>query len=399
MIVSKGRTPYQTTRKALQMFPLPDLKGRKVLIKPNAARLASPGEGITTHPLVVAATIDHLKERGIRDLVIGESCIFGVKAQEAFRVTGMKEVSEREEVDLIDLDQSEPMEITIPGGKVVKKIKVPVILRDFDFIISIPVMKTHMHTQVTLSLKNMKGCLWRKEKARFHQLRCDRKLTKGFKELDIAISDMASVLFPHLAIIDGTVGMEGMGPAYGRSKKTGIIIVSNNALSADGIAARLMGIDPEEVPHLKLSAEKGLGEIVPEKIFIEPKDYLKWTTPFHPPPFRISIPFPDVIVHEEGSCSACLSTLLVFLQDYHPQLTDYRLQDGKIHIGIGKHLNDCPEGTILLGNCTSKMKKRGTFIQGCPPVSSETFRRLVGISHREDRKLSVTKRANPGDSP
>ena len=78
-----------------------------------------------------------------------------------------------------------------------------------------------MHTQVTLSLKNMKGVLWRREKARFHHLRCDEKIKKGYRELDIAISEMASVLFPQFAIIDGTVGMEGMGPAYGTTKRHG----------------------------------------------------------------------------------------------------------------------------------------------------------------------------------
>ena len=64
IIVLKGKDPYQTTKKALQKIPLPNLRGKKILIKPNAARLASPGEGVTTHPEVVAATIDHLKSRG-----------------------------------------------------------------------------------------------------------------------------------------------------------------------------------------------------------------------------------------------------------------------------------------------------------------------------------------------
>jgi uncharacterized protein (DUF362 family) len=377
VIVSKGKNPYRTTKRGLQKFPLSHLDGRNVLIKPNAARLAFPGDGVTTHPQVVAATIDHLKERGVRRIAIGESCIFGVNASEAFQVTGMKEISEEKKVELIDLDQMNPMEIAIPEGKVIKKIKVPALLKEFDFIISIPVMKTHMHTQVTLSIKNMKGLLWRKEKARFHQLRCDKKITKGQKELDLAISEMASVLLPHLAIIDGTIGMEGMGPAYGRKKKTGMIIIGNNALSTDAVAARLMGLDPRAIPHLRLAEEKGLGEIDLRRVSVEPKGYLKWMAPFEPPPSKFSIPFPGVVVHDEGSCSACLSTLLVFLQDYHLSLTDYRLQDGNIHVGIGKHLTACPKGTILVGNCTSKMKDRGIFIQGCPPVSSQILGTLV----------------------
>jgi uncharacterized protein (DUF362 family) len=376
VIVLKGKNPYVTAKRGLEKFSLPDLKGRRVLIKPNAARLAFPGDGVTTHPQVVSATIDHLKERGVRCIAIGESCIFGVNAKEAFQATGMKGVSEEKEVELLDLDQGNPMEIVISRGKVVKKIKVPATLKEFDFIISIPVMKTHMHTQVTLSIKNMKGLLWRKEKARFHQLRFGQKITLGHKELDIAISEMASVLSPHLAIIDGTVGMEGMGPAYGQVKKMGMILVGNNALSTDAVAARLMGFSPDAIPHLRLAAERELGEIDLQKISVEPKDYSKWVMPFDPPPSKLSVPFPDIVVHDEGSCSACLSTLLVFLQEYHSRLTDYRLKDENIHIGIGKHLNAFPKGTILIGNCTSKMKSRGKFILGCPPVSSQIADRL-----------------------
>jgi len=383
VVVLKGKNPYQTTRRALRNFPLPNLKGKRILIKPNAGRLASPGEGVTTHPGVVAATIDHLKEKGVSDIVIGESCIFGVDTQEAFRVTGLKEISEKRGVKLIDFDKGDPVEIAILGGKLLKKIKIPALLNYFNFIISIPVMKTHMHTRVTLSIKNMKGLLWRREKVRLHQLQYDKKITQGDKELDIAISEMSSVLFPHLAIIDGTVGMEGMGPAYGRPKKMGLIVVGNNAISADAVAARLMGLSPEAVPHLRLAARKGLGEIQLQKISIEPEDYSKWETPFEPPPSKLSIPFPDIIVYDEGSCSACLSTLLVFLQSYHSQLADYRLQDKNIHIGIGKHLKACPKGTILIGNCTSKLRSKGIFVQGCPPVASQI---LNDLSKKNFRK-------------
>jgi hypothetical protein len=181
---------------------------------------------------------------------------------------------------------------------------------------------------------------------------------------------------PDLTIIDGTVGMEGMGPAYGKSKEMGIILVSDHALSADAVAARLMGFNPESIPHLKLCSEMGMGEIQLQKISIKPKNYLKWEIPFEPPPSTLSISFPDVVVYDEGSCSGCLSTLLVFLREYHSQLDGYHLEDKNIHIGIGKHLKTCPDGTLLIGNCTMKMKRRGIFVRGCPPVSSQIMRTL-----------------------
>lgn len=345
-------------------------------MKPNAARLAIPGDGVTTHPEVVEAAIDHLKEKGAGAIAIGESCIFGVDPESAFRATGMREVSEKKRVELIDFDRLAPMEIKIPGGKALKSIRVPAILKKFDFIISIPVMKTHMHTRVTLSIKNMKGLLWRREKARLHQLRSDGKFAQGDKTLDIAISDMASVLFPHLGIIDGTTGLEGMGPAYGRKKEAGLIVIGNNAVSADAVAARLMGFHPEEVPHLRLLAERGLGEIQYSNLSIRPKDFFKWETHFEPPPSRLSFSFPDIVVHDEGSCSACLSTLFILLHHHKDLLASHRLRDDKIHIGIGKHLENIPRGTLLIGNCAKKMKKIGLFVQGCPPVASEILRSL-----------------------
>jgi uncharacterized protein (DUF362 family) len=376
VVISKGRDPYTTARTALRRFPLPDLNKRRILIKPNAARLASPGEGVTTNPLVISATIDHLREYGAKEITIGEGFIFGVEARAAFDKTGMKEVSQSKGVKLINLDQFDPEERIIPGGKFLKKIRVSSAMNDFDWVVSIPVMKTHMHTRVSLSIKNMKGLLWRREKARLHQLRSNQKSSQTYKTLDLAISEMAILLRPDLAIIDGTVGMEGMGPAYGKPKKMGVVLVSDHALSADAVAARMMGLNPDSIPHLKLCSERGMGEIQLQKITIKPKDYLKWEVPFEPSPSTLSISYPDVVLYDEGSCSGCLSTLLVFLREYHSQLNDYHLKDKNIHIGIGKHLKICPEGTILVGNCTAKMKRRGIYVQGCPPVSSQIMEAL-----------------------
>lgn len=389
VIVSKGKDPYDTAKRALKRFPLPDLKKRRILIKPNAGRPAWPGQGVTTHPRVVEAAIDHLREEGAGEIGIGEGFIFGVEGRAAFLSTGLKEISGRKKVGLYDLDRFDPAEKAIPNGKLLRKIKVSSALKDFDFILSIPVMKTHMHTRVSLSIKNMKGLLWRGEKARLHQLLPDREAAQGHKSLDVAISEMATILMPDLAIIDGTVGMEGMGPAYGKPREMGVVLVGNNAVAADAVASRLMGFAPGKIPHLLLSARRGLGEIDLRKIRVEPKDYLKWENPFEPPPSKFSLSFPDVMVYDEGSCSACLSTLLVLLKDRPAGLTDFRLGDKKIHIAIGKGLKNCPEGTILIGNCTSRMKERGIFVRGCPPVPSQITGALA-------QKRGMNGRNGPG---
>ena len=376
--VAKGEDPYRTAFDLLAALPVANFAGKRVLIKPNAARMAAPGEGVTTNPGIVSAIVDALKLKGAREIIIGESCILGVAASAAFRKTGLEAAAREKCVPLLDLDGLDPVEVRIPRGRLLQTIKVSSIVQRVDLIVSVPVMKTHMHTRVTLGIKNMKGLLWKREKARFHHLAASPEVARGEKELDWAIAEMATVLAPQLVVVDGTVGMEGMGPGYGKAKKMGVVVAGANALATDAVASRLMGFDPEAIPHLRLCHELGLGPIHLDQLSVAPSDFIKWEDPFEPPPARISLSYPDVAVYDRGSCSACLSTLMIFLQEQQGHLDDYRLSDHKFHVGIGKYLEGVPEGTVLLGNCTQKLRERGVFIQGCPPISSQILETLQG---------------------
>ena len=126
-----------------------------------------------------------------------------------------------------------------------------------------PVAKTHMHTGVTLGIKNMKGCLYRHEKVKYHQL---EYLDKTYleKTLDSAISDLASILLPDLTVIDGYIGMEGLGPSGGEPVKSDFAIASWNPMGADVFGCLLMGLNPSEIPHLRLISERQPYSIIPK---------------------------------------------------------------------------------------------------------------------------------------
>jgi uncharacterized protein (DUF362 family) len=68
-----------------------------------------------------------------------------------------------------------------------------------------------MHTGVSLAVKNMKGALWRRSKVELHMLPAVPGVAE--RSLDVAIADMSAALRPHLSLIDGTVGLEGLAPA------------------------------------------------------------------------------------------------------------------------------------------------------------------------------------------
>jgi len=238
-----------------------------------------------------------------------------------------------------------------------------------------------MHTGVTLAIKNMKGCLWRRSKVDLHML----PPTPGHeneKSLNVAIADMASVLRPHLAIIDGTVGLEGLGPSAGEAKPVGAVVVSADPFAADAVACRIMGMTAQEVPHLRLSAERDYGVIDLEQIQVSPENWEDTITPFARVPENLSIQFPDTKILDNQSCSACQSTLLLFLKRYGEEIFQYFPCKLPLNIAIGKGHENLPDNTLLIGNCTRAHKENGIYISGCPPVASSIISEIKQ-SHRE----------------
>ncbi|MHB8903306.1 MAG: DUF362 domain-containing protein, partial [Thermoguttaceae bacterium] len=265
--VAHGGGPYENTRRVLAALDLAPVRGKRVLLKPNAGRVASSSSGIVTHRDVVAAAIDAMVEAGA-DVAVGESPIAGVKAFEAFEAAGIAEVAEARGCPLLDLDRRRFVEVELPEGRAIRSLRVCEDLYDFDVVVSIPVMKMHMHTGATLAVKNMKGCLWRRSKVELHMLPPMEGIDA--RPIDVAIADMSGVLRPHLAILDGTVGMEGLGPSAGVPRKLGVVIAGIDAFAADAVACRLMGTRAESIAHLRIGADRGYGTIDLERIVVSP---------------------------------------------------------------------------------------------------------------------------------
>ena len=383
-----GHGAYENTRRVLSHVDLSKAAGKRVLLKPNAGRMAHPGSGINTNPLAVAAAIDVFREAGA-EVALGESPITGVKTPDAFEITGIAEEARKRNCPLIDMDARKFVEVDLPEGIAISRIKMCPDILDFDLVVSIPVMKMHMHTGVTLGVKNMKGCLWRRSKVVLHML--PPVEGRDEKPLDIAISDMSFALRPHLTIVDGSTGMEGIGPSAGVPKSLDVALVGADAYATDAVACALMGTAAEKIPHLKIGAERGYGCIDLDKIRVFPDDWRRWTSAFATPPTDISIGFPEFEILDVNSCSACQSSLLLFLKGYGERVLTYFPEGERVKVAIGKGHELLPEGTLCIGNCTSKSADNGTFVKGCPPVGSEILRAVTGSP------VIDVKDANPED--
>jgi uncharacterized protein (DUF362 family) len=121
-------------------------------------------------------------------------------------------------------------------------------------LVSMPKVKTHHWAGVTLSMKNLFGIMpgiyygWPKNVFHLH----------GIAQ---SICDINAAWPPHFAIVDGIIGMEGDGPIMGEAKSAGMIIMGRSAPAVDATRARVMGIDPEKIGHLRIAAGLKLGVI------------------------------------------------------------------------------------------------------------------------------------------
>ena len=150
--VCHGENAYSNAISVLKSINLPDLNGKKVLLKPNAGRKVLPGKGITTNPLVVAAACDFFQQIGA-DVTVGEGTILGVTPFDCLESTGIASEVRQRGIPMIDLDAGLVAKTQIKDAVILDYARISNKIKEYDYIVSIPVIKTHMHCVVTLSLK------------------------------------------------------------------------------------------------------------------------------------------------------------------------------------------------------------------------------------------------------
>ncbi len=236
--------------RAFSLFPM-NFSGKKVLIKPNVLRASEAGEGIVTHPAVLAAVVDKVESMKPAAIIVGDNP--GVHSyganEESFRKTGLMEAAREYYVNIGD--DSVKMDFNPDFMPAVSISRAAV---EADIIISVPKFKTHGLTVLTGAVKNSYGLLPGAQKAKLHRLAGS---PARFHEL---VVDVFRLRVPDLFIMDAVVGMEGNGPASPDLFDIGLILAADNAVAMDAVAAFMMGCEPGRLRFLQKAKAAGLGD-------------------------------------------------------------------------------------------------------------------------------------------
>lgn len=248
--------PLESVRKAVELSHgldhLPP--NAKVFIKPNIVfwtkDVPFPKWGVITTSRVVEDMVVLLKERGIDDITIGEGMITSTpKDREtpahAFENLGYTILKKRYGIKYINVFER-PFEKVDCGAGVVLNFNTDILHN--DFVVNLPVLKTHNQTKVSLGIKNLKGIIDINSRKKSHS--ADPK-----KDLNYHVARLANKMPPMFTLLDGIYTNE-RGPSFdGRIRRSNILIASTDILSADMVGARVLGYEPSDVPHLVHAAQ------------------------------------------------------------------------------------------------------------------------------------------------
>lgn len=395
--VVRYEKPIESVRKAVELCggldPMP-AKAR-VFIKPNIVfwtrAVAFPKWGVITTSRIVEDVIILLKERGIDDITIGEGTITmspkdTATPAHAFETLGYGVLKQKYGIKFINVFER-PFEKVDLGDGVELNFNTDIL--NSDFVVNLPVMKAHNQTVVSLGIKNLKGTIDIPSRKRCHTM------TPG-KDLHFWVAKLADRMPPMLTLQDGIYTNErGPGPD-GRMHRSNLLVASSDVLAADLIGAKLLGHEPQNVPHLVHAARNRKRPFDLSDIVIRGEG-IEGLSKFHEYDFPYSetddgiMPLPLARQGLKGvfyrkydlsMCTYCSGINGVMLAAIR-----YAWQGeawDEIEILTGKSMQPTPgmKKTILLGKCMYQAHKDNPDIReriavkGCPPSPGSMLKAL-----------------------
>ena len=395
--VVRYEKPTESVRKAVELSGGLDLMPAKarVFIKPNIVfwtrAVAFPKWGVITTSRIVEDSIILLKERGIDDITIGEGTVTmnpkdTATPAHAFETLGYGVLKQKYGIKFINVFER-PFEKVDLGDGVELNFNTNIL--NSDFVVDLPVMKAHNQTVVSLGIKNLKGTIDIPSRKRCHTM------TPG-KDLHFWVAKLADRMPPMLTLQDGIYTNErGPGPD-GRMHRSNLLVASSDVLAADLIGAKLLGHEPQNVPHLVLAARYRKRPFDLSDIEIRGEG-IEGLSKFHEYDFPYSdtedgvMPLPLARQGLKGvfyrkydlsMCTYCSGINGVMLAAIRYAWKGEAWDE--IEILTGKSMQPTPgmKKTILLGKCMYQAHKdnpdirKRIAVKGCPPSPSSMLKAL-----------------------
>jgi uncharacterized protein (DUF362 family) len=387
--------PLESVRRAVDLcHGLDHLPNQaKVFIKPNIVfwtrTTPFPKWGVVTTSRVVEDMVILLKERGIKGITIVEGIVtFDPKDTEtpahAFESLGYQNLKKRYGIKTMNVFERPFKKVDLGAGVVLNFNEDTL---QGDFLVNLPVLKTHAQTVVSLGIKNLKGLIDVNSRKKCHSPNPE-------KGLNYMVARLANKLPPSFTLLDGIYTAE-RGPFFeGKLRRSDILIASSDIFSADKVGAKILGYDPMEIPYLihaaqdfKRPIDLSDVEVVGEKIEAVASRH-EYAFPYTedgnlPKPLeKLGVKGLTYRQYDDTICTYCSGFTTVILMAI---ASAWRGEPwNEVEILTGKRMKPSPgkKKTVLIGKCMVQANKDHANIhemiavKGCPPDLKEAMQAL-----------------------
>lgn len=218
-------------------------KVNRIVIKPNMCYYYHPSTGEVTDPKFVSALIDVLRENFASnpEISVVESDATAMKCKYVFKMLGYDKLAEEKKVGLANLseEKTKQMDIEINGHSLT--FSIAEMLLDCDLLVNVPKIKYMPGPKITCALKNIFGCNAYYKKSIYHTA------------LSEAIVGINKLVRTNLVVVDGLI-VNGKN-----TKHLNLVMASEDPVSVDAAASKLLGINPESVEQIVLASKEHIG--------------------------------------------------------------------------------------------------------------------------------------------
>jgi uncharacterized protein (DUF362 family) len=261
LAVARGDSPTAMVQAALtalggiERFVRP---GNDVIIKPNICVSYRTYEyAATTNPEVVGALVTLCLGAGARRVRVMDNPFSG-SAAEAYPTSGIEEAVRSAGGEMEVMSTMKFQGAAIPYGRMITSWPVYRDMLETDVLIDVPIAKHHGLARLTLGMKNLLGVV----------------ANPGGLHTDLSekLTDLATLVRPHLTVIDGVRILMNNGPSGGSLsdvKMTNTVIASHDIVAADAYAATLFNLQGADIGAVRAGSQRGLGTMDMTAIKIE----------------------------------------------------------------------------------------------------------------------------------
>jgi len=238
-------------------------KNSTVLIRPNANTADFPPG--STNPEVLRGAIRAVKEHDPAKIIIAEKSMSSLDTIKVMKHLGLYQAADSEGVDeILSFDDVEWKKVQHKNAKSWSHgFSVPAILDTIDYMIALPIVKTHWTALFTMGLKSQISITSDRDRRQLPHGQNDDELFGNM------IAEANLVHKPDFYISDATKCFVTDGPNVGIIREPGIVIATSDVIANDVVGLALLKtlgtIDKIqnrsiwEQPQIKRAVELGLG--------------------------------------------------------------------------------------------------------------------------------------------